>query len=877
MNFFLIFLISFPIILTASSNVSILDKKRKLDYIEVEDEVVLKTKNQKTDDQVVGSPILVHEWNETPTSTSSENETNDMEVTLVTDSAESEFNEIQALCQNNPFLMLPENVIGHIASYLRYPFHILSPVCKCLNQVFKEVYTPQVHLQCASSIVDFRFVPNSRELFNLLSFPRAFIQDRFDQLIFPGSCFIPSTAQTVYHAVNHVLKTFPEIAERNLYIVQLVEHLKIHGSYQCIMTVLKLVPGIRLDLSFDYLYGLYGELLQSRPTMRENLGFVIKGIRNPLNVLYVALSYPVNLQVDFVVNFLNSIDRNFGKDLFLQNLAFCCLKFNVSELNLEKQQRILERNRRLIEHFVTGANEHIVTYVNLCNDMKFSTDFRDARLKKEFLDGMAALPGAYRNFETLIRIAIERKYIKIFGQIIRSPHFGARKSSSFKQLLMSDPHLISTLPNYLFNNIFGTRNQIFRWKHGRIADVQIPQIKNTFEKIRVLLETSTAHDVLIAQISSIHDETHFNILKLVEKIIKKSDNPARKVHLVLTVFSERVFTDSDISYLSLILGRDSYISSLIKPENVDIFTLPNQSLYITINSYNFRAFFEAAKTVGTERLAPLTKHLLINWYSVFKTPLTYAHEYEQFLRLLGLNLENIQMFRPRSDEVQTAIELFISDSRNLFNDMAAWSNYIGELLYEIAYKIYLNDLSDNRLFALDRNNPCVMKCFPIYHLLMENNVEHFISYAPKTISKLFNPTIPFSLIRKVLLNPIINKKLASRTLKDLESFKLSINTVSELNNFFSVAIPYLHKQMPSKLILEVSIYWERIINSAEDVNDFAIIIMFMKPEEFNEKVTTFNQTEKIEQFIQAYENILQTNLSLVGKNRDLLTRYINTI
>ena len=877
MNFSLIFLISLPIILAASSNVPISVKKRKLDHIEVQDESVSKTKNQKTDDQVVGSPILVHEWNETPTNTASENETNDLEVTLVTDTVESDFNELQALCQNNPFLMLPENVIGLIASYFRYPFHILSPVCKCLNQVFKEVYTPQVHLQCASLMVDFRFVPNSKELFNLLSFPRSFIQDRFDQLIFPGSCFIPSTAQTVYHSISRILATFPEIAELNLYIVQLVEHLKVHGSYQCIMTVLKLVPGIKLDLSFDYLYGLYGELLQSRPTMRENLGFVIKGIRNPMDVLYVALSYPVNFDVDFVVNFLNSIDGNFGNDLFLQNLALSCLKFNISELNPEKKQRILERNRRLIEHFVTGVNEHIVTYVNLSNDMKFSTDFQDTRLKKEFLNGMSALPGAFRNFETLIRIAIERNFIKIFGQIIRSPHFDARKSSSFKQLLMGNPHLISTLPNYLFNNIFGTKNHVFRWKHGRIAEVQIPQIKNTFEKVRVLLETSTAPDVLVAQISAIHNETHFNILKLVEKIIKESENPARKVHLVLSVFIDRVFTDSDISDLSLVLGHVSYISSLIKPENVDIFTLPIQSLYITINSYNFRAFYEASKTVGTERLIPFTKHLLINWYSVFKTPLTYAYEFEQFLRLLGLNLENAEMFRPRSDEVETAIVLFISDSRHLFNDMTSWSNYIGELLYDIAQKIYLNDLSDNRLFALDRKNPCVLKCFPIYHLLMENNVEHFISYAPKTITKLFNPTIPFSLIRKVFLSPIINKKLASRALKDLESFKLSIYTVSELNNFVSVALPYLHKKLPSKLILEVSIHWERIINSAEDFNDFAIIIMFMKPEEFTEKVMEFGQTEKIEQFSQAYERALQNNPSLVGKNRDVLTRYLNTI
>ena len=44
--------------------------------------------------------------------------------------------------------------------------------------------------------------------------------------------------------------------------------------------------------------------------------------------------------------------------------------------------------------------------------------------------------------------------------------------------------------------------------------------KNTFEKVRVLLETSTAPDVLVAQISAIHNETHFNIFKLVEKLSK---------------------------------------------------------------------------------------------------------------------------------------------------------------------------------------------------------------------------------------------------------------------------------------------------------------------------------------------------------------------
>ena len=82
-----------------------------------------------------------------------------------------------------------------------------------------------------------------------------------------------------------------------------------------------------------------------------------------------------------------------------------------------------------------------------------------------------------------------------------------------------------------------------------------------------------------------------------------------------------------------------------------------------------------------------------------------------------MNLENARNVQTeRSDEVETAIVLFISDSRHLFNDMTSWSNYIGELLYDIAQKIYLNDLSDNRLFALDRKNPCVLKCFPIYHL-----------------------------------------------------------------------------------------------------------------------------------------------------------------
>ena len=39
----------------------------------------------------------------------------------------------------------------------------------------------------------------------------------------------------------------------------------------------------------------------------------------------------------------------------------------------------------------------------------------------------------------------------------------------------------------------------------------------------------------------------------------------------------------------------------------------------------------------------------------------------------------------------------------------------------------------------------------------------------------------------------------------------------------------------------------------------------------------FGQTEKIEQFSQAYERALQNNPSLVGKNRDVLTRYLNTI
>ena len=111
----------------------------------------------------------------------------------------------------------------------------------------------------------------------------------------------------------------------------------------------------------------------------------------------------------------------------------------------------------------------LLLYVNLSNDMKFSTDFQDDSFEKEFLNGMAALPGAYRNFETLIRIAIERNFIKIFGQIIRSPHFDARKSSSFKQLLMGNQYLISTLPNYLFNNIFRDQNHVF---DGNMAESQ---------------------------------------------------------------------------------------------------------------------------------------------------------------------------------------------------------------------------------------------------------------------------------------------------------------------------------------------------------------------------------------------------------------------
>lgn len=376
-----------------------------------------------------------------------------------------------------------------------------------------------------------------------------------------------------------------------------------------------------------------------------------------------------------------------------------------------------------------------------------------------------------------------------------------------------------------------------------------------------------------AAIKSICNINRVNLKNIIEKIVNESNDPARKVHHVLSALNGRVFKIAEVIELSEILGSTKYISSLLNYNNSDIFHFPNESIFIPINEGNFKTFHNAAKSIKPELLFPLREHLKINWKSLLKTPSVYAHEFEGFFKLLGIEINQLQLLRPKYPEDSAAINLIVLDSRNLFIEPEVWSKYLGEVLFQIAFEILKEDLTILETTISATINPCSLKCFPIYQLLMDTNYENFIVYAPRQILNIFKPKMAPYLIRKVVMDPEADAELTSKILHDIKAFRLDINTLKELKGFFKHALPYLHTKYSYKFVLDVWIDWEKIINEANDLKCFSRIVKYMESKEFYEIVIGFERTPKMEEFIQYYDNWADVDSENIGKNRALLNGF----
>ena len=153
-------------------------------------------------------------------------------------------------------------------------------------------------------------------------------------------------------------------------------------------------------------------------------------------------------------------------------------------------------------------------------------------------------------------------------------------------------------------------------------------------------------------------------------------------------------------------------------------------------------------------------------------------------------------------------------------------------------------------------NPFALSYFGVYDYIMEKNLEAFITYVPDKVFTSFKPKIPYYLLKKALLNPKVNETFAERVL--LQSFpsetihRISISSISDLKKYVTTFYSDLPSCSWHKFYVDVYIDWETIINGTVNESDFQIVMEYLNPKEFEEKVLTLNLTPKIEEFISIY-------------------------
>ena len=773
--------------------------------------------------------------------------------------------QIAAHNQGRPILKLPEELRILIYSYLKCPYSNLPRVCTLFNESMKK-YSLDLHFRLISSIKNTIPLKPSKDLARLMKLDNKFLNEGFDQLLSARtSYFTLDSPLFVGQMVRFIYKIFLGLQQVTEFD-KLANEMTRSKYFESYLTFLKLVPDYKYRFyDIDFVFGFIKFLKQDESTFLSNLDLLAKSFHFPIVFLKHLFSLPDISDLESIVSYmdLNSIDRN----VMIKSIAESFSLLDFENLTAEQIKFIQERNSRYIDQYSNeNASEFIVSFAKLCSELA-SPDYKDCCLPDEFFHKLVAYVNAsgddlLRNkaemksfFDILLRIAIKRAYLKLFTQLVNTNLTSKQyiENIESRMNLKDYPEFVASLSHSVIKNIFGARSISEFLKHGKLSLEDASEIKDSEVRFMVQIELESDNDSLKKTILAMEE---FMLPRIIKHIIDQSKNPARTIHKVFAVVKDRNFRDDILVNIRELLGTSQYLQSLLKPENEDIFEFPRADLYIKLNNCSFKTFLELSKAIGTERLKPLLKHLVIDWKSIVGTEGLLASDFDLFFKVLGLKISSYDVIKNKSKADWDAIDFIECDSRCLFVEPKVDPKYIFEvLLIEVDFT-YCDELKNPYSSVRNETNPFRMKYFGIYEFIMEKNLEAFVSLVPNQVFSAFKPKIPNYLVKKALMSPVYRRNFADRIL--LESFppktvhNISISSIDELNVYTTTFYSDLYMFYADKFYLTVYIDWERIINDAAVEQDFRIITKFLDPKVFEEKVLTLNRSSKLEDFISFY-------------------------
>ena len=437
------------------------------------------------------------------------------------------------------------------------------------------------------------------------------------------------------------------------------------------------------------------------------------------------------------------------------------------------------------------------------------------------------------------------------------------KDEELNRIMKDHPKFFAALPLQFFKEFFDAYNPFGLLKHKRLLLSDVPLINDLTQRIAALVELETNPETLKVKLLNFVKKNSDLLPEIFRNIIKYSENPARAFHKVLLALKDLKKFESFSEMINAYLKTTPYLESLLKPENEDIFEFPNEGIFINIDSDTFKLFSSFAIQMGAERIAPLLKHIVIDWKGIVCTSGLFASDFDSFFKAIGINIKKYEINQNKTVEDMLAIESIQRDSRCLLIEPKVDSKYIFEVLLQEANLAYNKDIEERESFAWKygieskiSTNPFALSYFGVYDYIMEKNLEAFVSHVPDKVFTAFKPKIPYYLVKKTLYNAGINRTLTYRVL--IQSFspgtihRITIASIANLKVYSTKFYPELYLFNYETFYLDVYFDWEAIINDSVIGRDFQIIMESLNQKEFEDKILTLNPTPKIKEFISIY-------------------------
>ena len=411
--------------------------------------------------------------------------------------------------------------------------------------------------------------------------------------------------------------------------------------FESFLAILHQFPALKFNYLGTYFVCKFLKFIQTdSSTFIDNLRRLLQAHEDPSLFLSHLFSIPNVPDFDSIFDSIVRSNPNVNDLFIFQSIGESFSYINFDDLTVEEIQSIQQRNRRyILEYYRRRTSEFGPEFAHLCYNMS-SPDYEDTLLTDEFLGKMVsflnngvvaeldAQSSAGYYIKILSLIAIKRGFPNLFNQL-QSIIFGENEyfydellpneyfqDEEMKRVVKDHPTFFASLPLNFFETFMGSNNPILFLKHKIFELDHIPIFSDNLERMTALVELETNAQTLKAELLDFANN-NFNLLfRLFKNIINYSENPARTVHKVFLALKDFGQFEWKINSINAFLGTKTYLESLLKPENEDIFEFPNEGIVIIINHSTLKLFADFAKLMGTERISPLLKYIVIDWKNI---------------------------------------------------------------------------------------------------------------------------------------------------------------------------------------------------------------------------------------------------------------------